>query len=177
MTAVHRRPPKEANGKNFRQYMGSKIIWAVELFWWVVSILTGIVLVLPYYDVMIDTVPFMVPNIIISILMVQCLRHIFFLRYSLLGSRKWIMIPFVFVSIPICFYTIRHYSFMMLFFETSTWGHHFSYLLNANEKMDLSKYIITEFRIISVTTIVLAIILSFRLMVALWRLINRKGPI
>ena len=64
-----------------------------------------------------------------------------------------------------------------LFFETTTWIHSFAYVLNLNEKRDLSQYVKTEFTIISVATFILAIVLSLRLIVALWRKVNNKGRI
>lgn len=154
--------------------MSNTRIWIVEIFWWIVGMVLAGCLIYPYYKEAITNLPFLVPNVIITLLMVQCIRYIFFLRESYLSRSIVSMIPLVFVSIPIIFYTIRHYSFTMLFFETNSWVHNFSYILNANEKMDLSGYIMTQFRIISVSTIVLAIIMSFRMMVGIWRKLNNR---
>ncbi|WP_236973708.1 hypothetical protein [Membranihabitans maritimus] len=157
--------------------MSKKHIFYMEVLWLVVSLLVPVVLIFPYYGEMIDSVPFLLPNFIIGFLLVQTLRHIFFLPQSLLGNSGWGMVPFVFSSIPICIYIIRQMSLVNLFFETTTWIHSFSYVLNLNEKRDLSQYVKTEFTIISVATFILAIVLSLRLIVALWRKVNNKGRI
>src|SRR5690606_38987604 len=130
--------------------MRNTYIWISELVWWTGSILIAVAIIWPFYPALIVQVPFLLPNIILVILMVQCLRLTFFLRQSLLSQMRWLIYVLTFAFIPISLYTIIRYSEMSDFFENSSWVHSFSYLLTLTEKSNLAAYIRTEFTWIAV---------------------------
>ncbi len=155
--------------------MRQKYLWISELIWWIGSLLIAMVVIWPYYSKLIVEVPFLIPNIILVILMIQCLRLTFFLEHSPFPAHRWLIYLLTFAFIPICMYTINHYSHMSRFFESSSWMHSFSYLLTLTEKSDLAVYIRTEFTWIAVTAFISGIAFSGRMIATSWRLMGSRS--
>lgn len=155
--------------------MRQKYLWITEIVWWIGSLIIGMVIVLPYYPKLIVEVPFLIPNIVLVVLMIQCFRLTFFLKQSPLPAHQWMIFTLTFAFIPICMYTINHYSQMSQFFESSSWMHSFSYLLTLTEKSVLASYIRTEFTLIAVMAFVSGITFSGHMVVTSWRLLGRRS--
>jgi len=157
--------------------MQNTYIWISELLWWTGSFILAVAIILPFYPELIVEVPFLVPNIILVILMVQCFRLTFFLRQSPLPQMPWIIFALTFAFIPVCLYAIKHYSEMSDFFENSNWVHSFSYLLTLTEKSKLAAYIRTEFTWIAVMAFISGLTFSGRMIGASWRILNKRSKI
>ena len=157
--------------------MKKKYIWISELIWWIVSALIAVAVVWPYYPALIVEVPFLVPNMVMIVLMIQCIRLTFFLRQSPWPSFRWMIFVLNFAFIPFSMYVIKHYSGMSQFFESSSWMHSFSYLLTLTEKSDLASYIRTEFTFVSVVAFISGFSFSSRMVVASWRILSRSKRI
>lgn len=145
-----------------------------EVVWWCLSFLLAFAVVYPYYPDLIVKTPFLIPNIVMVIVTIQCLRHIFFFRQSLLGNSGWMIYFIPVIVVPLVVYVIRHFNAMALFFDDTRWIHSFSYLLSVSEKSKLAKYIKTQFTFMAVATVVSGAGLSIRFMVASWRRMNKR---
>lgn len=145
-----------------------------EVVWWCLSFLLALALVYPYYPDLIVETPFLIPNIIMIVLMVQCLRHIFFFRQSLLGNSGWLIYFIPLTIVPLFIYVVRQFNHMAVFFDDTRWIHSFSYLLSVAEKSKLANYIKTQFTFVAVATIISGIGLSIRFMIASWRQANKR---
>lgn len=155
--------------------MRQKYLWITEILWWIGSLIIGVSIVLPYYPKLIVEVPFLIPNIVLVVLMIQCLRLTFFLNQSPFPAHRWMIFTLTFAFIPICMYTINHYSHMSQFFESSSWMHSFSYLLTLTEKSVLASYIRAEFTLIAVIAFISGITFSGRMVVTSWRLLGSRS--
>ena len=154
--------------------MKQNYLWISELIWWTGSALFAMAIVWPYYPELIVKVPFLLPNIILTILFIQCLRLTFLFKQSPLPRFRWLIYVLIFAFIPISMYAIRHYSEMSRFFESSTWMHSFSYLLTLTEKSELASYIKTEFTLIAVVAFIAGFTLSGRMVSASWSMMYKK---
>src|SRR5699024_3599790 len=86
-----------------------------EVVWWCLSFLLALALVYPYYPDLIVETPFLIPNIIMIVLMFQCLRHIFFFRQSLLGNSGWLLYFIPLTIVPLFIYVVRQFNHMAVF--------------------------------------------------------------
>lgn len=157
--------------------METRYLWILEIIWWVGSLLLAFMIVLPYFSDLIVQVPFLVPNIILTVVLIQCLRWTFMLRQSILSRHKWVVYFASFAFIPISLYALRHYTITRQFFENSDWIHSFSYLMSVSQKSELSSYILMEFTFISVSAFIAGFAFSGRMVVASWRIINKRQRI
>lgn len=156
--------------------MQKKYLWIAELVWWAVSLLVAGVLISPYYSELIVDVPFLIPNVILIVLGIQCLRLTLFLRFSPFSLSRWSIFPLTFAFIPVCMYAIREYSTMSQFFNTSSsWMHSFSYLLTLSEKSELADYIRTEFTWCAVIAFIGGLALSGKMIVVSWQILSGQS--
>ncbi len=156
--------------------MQNKYIWISEILWWTGSVLAGIVVVWPYYPALIVEVPFLVPNLILVVLAIQCFRLTFLLRLSVFALNRWIIFLLCFAFIPIGMYAVRQYSEMSQFFTTSSnWMHSFSYLMTLSEKSELASYIRIEFTWCAVIAFMAGIAMSGKMFVTSWRILGDRG--
>lgn len=155
--------------------MRQKYLWFTEVVWWIGSLIMAMMVIWPYYPELIVQVPFLVPNIVLVVLMVQCFRLTFFLNRSPFPAYRWLIYLLTFAFIPISMYVVNHYSHMSQFFESSTWMHSFSYLLTLSEKNDLAEYIRVEFTMIAVIAFISGISFSGRMIATSWRFLGRRS--
>ena len=155
--------------------MQQKYIWLSEFLWWLGSILAAIAIVWPYYPALIVDVPFLIPNVILVVLAVQCFRLTFLLHQSVFALNRWFIFLLTFAFIPVCMYAIKEYSEMSQFFNTSSsWMHSFSYLLTLTEKSEIASYIRIEFTWCAVITFISGIVMSGKMFVTSWRILSRR---
>lgn len=153
--------------------MNIRYLLIFEGLWWCFSLLVAGLAIYPYYSYLITDVPFLIPNIIMAVIMVHCIRHIFFFKQSFLGNSKVLVYLLNFTFIPVCLYVVRHFSEMRIFFDDSSWIHSFSYLLTLTEKSHLATYIKTQFTFIAVTTFISGIWVSVLFVIASWRQVRQ----
>ncbi|MBY5958024.1 hypothetical protein KUV50_07780 [Membranicola marinus] len=154
--------------------MKQKYLWITELIWWVGSLIIGVAIIWPYYPKLIVKVPFLIPNIVLVILMIQCFRLTLFLKRSPFPAHPWTIYMSSFAFIPICIYVVNQYSQMSQFFESSSWMHSFSYLLTLSEKSTLAVYIRTEFTLVAVVAFISGISFSGRMILTSWRFLGNR---
>jgi len=147
-------------------------LWILELVWWIGAFLIAIILIWPYYPHLIVDVPFLIPNIILTLLTVLGVRLTFMPEQSIWGQNRWAIFTLTFAFIPICIYAVKQYSIMNQYFTTSaSWMHSFSYLLTLTEKSDIAAYIKTQFTWCAVAAFFSGISMSGRMILSSWKII------
>lgn len=147
----------------------------LELLWWLVTLLLGALVLLPIY-LNIPAYPFWWINIIYVITFVTATRYIFLLRYTFLARRFWLKFAIIFLSIPFVFYLIQELNGFQTFLDEegieAVVG-----LLPLNQRLSMAQYVRNEMLLFGVGAIFSAILLPFRLLIAIWRVRNRKDTI
>ena len=150
--------------------MHSKLV--LELIWWIVTLIIVILIMMPIYNALGDNYPFYFPNILFIIIFITFTRYIFLVKYTFFADVPLIKIIFIFLPIPIFFYSIDAlYDFQRFLDEegvVSLLGK-----LSAEEQYSMAKYIRYQKIFFGTGAIITLAMLPVRMIVSLWRRKNR----
>lgn len=146
----------------------------LEIVWWLITAVIAYVVMSPIL-MRFEQFPFLWINLFYIAVLVAYSRHIFMLKHTFLAdSEPRIKVAMIFVSIPLIAFNTQ----MLWEFQTylDNGGHDtiFEYLkpsqpLNALDRQKLLDYIYTEMFFFGVGSIVVALMLPIRMVIAIWR--------
>ena len=142
----------------------------LEGLWWLVTVAVCYLILQPILEAS-PEYPFLAINVIFMVVFITFFRHIFFLPYTFLAHQKWVKIVLIFVSPVLVFSLISNLNHVITFIDE----HSIQYVLPDLSQQDLSElgtYVKTQIMLSGVGSILVAIILPFRLMLSLWRVRN-----
>ncbi len=149
----------------------SKLTGQLELIWWV---FTGILILGILYPILskVDSYPFLMTNIVCVIIFVTFTRYIFLLKYTFWAHSTYAKIGLIVACLPLLFYLISEMNAFQTYMgeeglET------FMPQLDYEGQESLGKYIRNEMILFSTGSIISAVILPLRLLLSIWRGLNR----
>ena len=152
-----------------------RLKWTMEALWLVITAVIIFGIMFPIWrDV--SEYPFNFTNMVHIFVFVTFARYIFLLKHTWLAQRKWVKIVLALSCIYIGLLLIRSLNAFTLFSEE--YGlQSFMEDLPHKAQWPLTKYIRTEFIFFAVGSIITAILFPLRLIVSIWRGINRQGKV
>ena len=153
--------------------MKNKII--LELVWWLVTLIVTLLILLPVLNYIGDKYSFYTPNAVFIALFITLTRYIFLLNHTVFATNKMVKLIFVFLPIPLFFYSIDA---LFNFQDFIDQGGHIEMLnhLRPDTAMDISRYIKYQFVFFGTGAIIVIILFPIRMIVSIWRGIN-KGTV
>ncbi len=150
--------------------MQSKL--TLEALSWLITAVLALLVLLPIYSQIGTGYPYYTPNLIFIITFITFTRYIFLLRHTPFAYNPIIKIFFIFIPIPLFFYSVDAlYDFQRFLDEdgvVSILGN-----LNGTSQYNLSKYIKYQKLFFGTGAILTLVLLPIRMMVSLWRRKNR----
>jgi len=148
-----------------------KLLLSLEIVWWLA---TALILFGTLYPILavVDDFPFFWPNILSIITLITLGRHIFLLRFSFLANLKSFKIVLFFLSIPFVFFLFSQLHAFRIYTDEVGLQKLLSELPYA-EQGKMIPYIKNEFIFFGVGAIISAVIFPFRMLMSVWRMINR----
>ena len=120
--------------------------------------------------------PFTVKNIVHIVIFVTLARYIFLLQHTWLAHAKWPKVALILASAYLVIWLTRSLNDFTLYAEE--YGlQAFMADLAHKDQWPLVKYIRTEYLFFAVGSIITAVIFPFRLLISVWRNVNRKGKV
>jgi hypothetical protein len=153
--------------------MNNKI--ALELVWWVATLVVVVLFLLPVLNYVGDKYAFYKPNIYFIVLFLTFTRYIFLLKHTFLAKAKWLKLILIFLPIPLFLYSIDA---LFNFQDYVDRGAHIDMMshLAPDTAMELAKYIKYQFIFFGTGTILVLFLLPIRMIISIWRGIN-KGTV
>ncbi len=142
-------------------------IW-LELIWWVITGLVTTVILLPILKNTIDY-PFLKINVFFIITLLTFFRYVFFLRFTFLKRLRWAKFILVFISIPLIFMLVNYLNHFLAYLDENSFD---SFLIGRADP-HLAGYIKSEMLLFGVGSVIISVILPFRMILSLWRQHNR----
>ncbi len=142
-------------------------IW-LELIWWVITGLVTTVILLPILKNTIDY-PFLKINVFFIITLLTFFRYVFFLRFTFLKRLRWAKFILVFISIPLIFMLVNYLNHFLTHLDENSFD---SFLIGRADP-HLAGYIKSEMLLFGVGSVIISVILPFRMILSLWRQHNR----
>jgi hypothetical protein len=141
-----------------------------ELLWW---ILTAIVVVMILYPVWINTkdFPFYAQNAMLIIVFITFSRYFFFLPISFIARLKWIKVAIVLSVVLFCFILATALGDFRNYMDEEGLQTLVTHL-HVTKQTSVMTYIKNEMIFFGTGSIITAILLTFRLIISLWRMRN-----
>lgn len=118
---------------------------------------------------------FYTSNILFIIIFLTYTRYIFLLKYTFLADLKWFKVVLVFLSIPLIMYGVDR----LLEFQ--------SYLdevgfvdISGNdidEASNMATYTKSQYVFFNSAALIVLVIMPFRMIMSVWRIVNKKGTV
>ena len=146
----------------------------MELTWWAVTALVACAVMYPIWPY-IDGFPVLQDNLLFIVVFITLTRYIFLLEFTFLAKIKYLKVFLVLISAPCIFYLVEHHQA----FQTNLDNIGPEYItVGVEDKkiLEMASYIKSEFTLFAVGSIVAAILFPIRMIVSVWRQIN-KGTV
>jgi len=143
----------------------------LELFWWLFTLLVVFGVLFPILR-KVESYPFFWLNVVYIIVFITFTRYVFLLKHSFLANQNRLKALLIALSVPLIFYLINGLNYFQTFLDENGFE---SFLSNLSyeEIGSMGNYIRNEMLLFAVGSIIIAIILPFRMMLSLWRWRNR----
>lgn len=148
--------------------------WAFEVIFWIVALLVVALILLPLYIKGIPF-PFYMFNIAFILIFVTFTRYIFFLRYMPFSHFTPLKMVFIFAAIPLMLFLIEGLTLFQAY-NDEVGLQELVQALSLDEQTSMMKYIRTEYLFFGVSGMICTILLPFRMIISIWRVIN-KGTV
>lgn len=149
-----------------------KKLWFLELIWWVFTFLVCAIIMLPLLRE-IPEYPFLLSNIVSILVFITFTRYIFLLNLTFLKRFMVLKIILSFASIPLIFYLVSNVNLFQTFLDENGVLPFMGHL--SPERIDvLEQYMRNEFILFGVGSVIVSVILPFRLLLSVWRQYNQK---
>ncbi len=143
-----------------------------ELLFFLLAAVLAAILIMPIIRADIGF-PFLIKNITVIVLAVLLFKHVFFLKYTWLNNFQKIKIALIPLSIPLIVFLFRLLNGFTTYIDEIPLGD-LMQDIPFEEQRTLSNYIRIEYVTMSVMAIIAALIFPFRLLVNIWREVNRR---
>jgi len=146
----------------------------LELIWW---IFTFVVLAGVLYPILtkISSYPFLLTNSLFVIIFITFTRYVFLLKHTFMAHKETIKVVIVLIIIPIIFYLVSEVNYFQTFLDERGIDS-FMQELPYEKQHGLANYIRSEMLLFGVGSVIITIILPFRLILSVWRNRN-KGTV
>lgn len=152
-----------------------KLIWNLELIWWVVTAITVYLVIRPILENF-TSFKYLWLNILYIALLITYARYIFLLKFTFLAKEQRIKLYLVFFSIPLVFFLINYLWKFQAYIDNDGHDLMFNYLktsLSDLDKKRLFNYIHTEMLFFGMGCVIAGILFPLRLVMSIWRTRNR----
>ena len=143
----------------------------LEIIWWIFTSILAAGVIYPIVSKVVDY-PFLMINIIFIFVFVTFTRYIFLLKHTFLAKQQILKAGIVLISVPIIFMLINQINLFQTFLDENG----FDGLvgdLPFGKRENIARFIRAEMLFFGVGSVISAIVLTFRLVISIWRLRNR----
>ncbi len=144
---------------------------ALELVWWVLTILLVWLVLRPIYKAM-YVWPFEYTNIVFVVTLLTLTRYVFLLKHTLINKQQVLKIVLMMLMFPLTFFLIERVNEFLVYIEEQGWepltGH-----LPQDDQPAVEAYIWGEMLFFGVGSVIAAVVFAGRMMLSVWRTRNR----
>lgn len=156
--------------------MMSNIKNNLEIYFWLLVVLMGLLILAPIYFKVGENYPFYIPNIIAIFVFLMFTRIMFFLRVAPYARSKAFRMIMIFLPIPILLYHIDSFFAFRAFIEEEGV---IKFFPNSTDFSDYNfgKYIKNQYMFFMIGAILSLIFMPIRMIISFWRTTNTKDKV
>lgn len=143
----------------------------MELLWWAFTAIVAVVVLFPVIQ-HVDNYPFLIPNIIFIIVFITFARYIFLLKYTFLANRQVLKVIIFFLCLPLIFYLVQEINAARGYLDENGIDNLVKNL-PYEKHWGFASYIKTQMNFFGAASLMVTILLPFRLLISIWRNRNR----
>ncbi|TAK44120.1 MAG: hypothetical protein EPO28_05260 [Saprospiraceae bacterium] len=143
----------------------------LELVWWMATALLLAAVLFPIYKTRADY-HFWTTNILFVLVFVTFTRYIFLLKHTFLARLQWAKVAVIIMCIPLFIYLIKVIHLFQLYLDQIGLQDIFAHL-SYNGQIHMARYVQAEMLFFGAASIIVTIILPFRMLISFWRTLNR----
>ncbi|MEM6966246.1 MAG: hypothetical protein AAF573_15895 [Bacteroidota bacterium] len=143
----------------------------MELIWWMFTAVVAIAVLFPIMK-NVDSYPFLFPNIVFIVVFITFARYFFLLKYTFLAHRQSLKVLIFFLCLPLGFYLGGEINEVRAYLDENGID---SLVKNLpyDEHWSFASYIKTQMNFFGAASLVVTVLLPFRLLLSVWRNRNR----
>lgn len=157
----------------------NRLLLYIELIWWILAAALAFVIVRPSYVHFYDF-PFLWANVLLVVLFVIYVRYLFFLKHTFIANSMAAKITFIVASIPLFIYLISQVHAFQVYLDNDGLDKLYA-IMKGEPSQDrlhaIVKYIRNEFLLFGMGSIILIVLVPFRMLVSIWRQYNNTGKV
>jgi len=146
--------------------------WTLELISWGITLVLLVLILLPIYTSIGGDYLFYIENIVSIVIFTTFTRWIFLLRHTFFGWDKKVKTILIFLMIPLFFICYDNIIDFQAYIDENDIMSMLSSLSTA-EMPKMAKYIQYQYIFFGVGAIICVVIMPFRMILSIWRQINR----
>ncbi len=143
----------------------------MELLWWVFTAVVVFAVLFPIMST-VDNYPFLIPNIIFIIVFITFSRYFFLLQHTFLAYRQILKAIVFILCIPLISYIVNELTAVRSYLDEEGIDNLVKNLEYENH-WNFTSYIKTQMYFFGAASIIVSILLPFRLLISIWRNRNR----
>jgi len=143
----------------------------MELLWWVFTAVVIFAVLFPIITT-VDDYPFLIPNIIFIIVFITFSRYFFLLQHTFLAYKQILKAIAFVLCIPLISYIVNELTAVRSYLDEEGIDSLVSNL-EYEEHWNFASYIKTQMYFFGAASIIVSILLPFRLLISIWRNRNR----
>ena len=143
----------------------------MELVWWVFTAVIAFAVLFPIMK-SVDEYPFLFPNILFIVVFITFARYIFLLKHTFLANRQILKVIIFFLCLPLFTYLVNELTSVRTFLDEQGIETLVKNLEYENH-WGFANYVKTEMYFFGAASLVVTVLLPFRLLLSVWRNRNR----
>lgn len=154
----------------------TKLKLQVEAMWWIVTLIVAYAVTYPINSYMAEQA-FLYENYLFVIIFITYTRYIFLLKHTFLAYLQPLKVILIFASIPLVFYLVELISGFQNFVDNKgleSYNAFFIEGISESKRDEISSYLSREIIFFGVSSIVVAVLMPFRMLISFWRVYNKK---
>jgi hypothetical protein len=143
----------------------------LELVWWMATALLLAGVLFPIYKSRADY-PFWITNILFVLVFITFARYIFLLKHTFLAWLQWAKVAVIILCIPLFIYQIKVMHLFQLYLDEIGLQDLFAHL-SFKGQVQMTDYVQAEMLFFGAASIIVTVLLPFRMLISYWRTRNR----
>lgn len=151
----------------------------LELIWWLVTAILVYMILYPMLNHFINY-KFLYANVLFITIFLTYTRYMFLLKHTFLAYLQPVKFLLVFASVPLAFHLIELFQNFQYFIETEGLRNieqNFKTGISAETRERVFMYMNREMLFFGVASVIVTIMMPFRMLVSFWRVYNNTGRV
>lgn len=157
----------------------TRIKLVVELIWWIITAILTLIVIFPMLNTF-KQYDFIFSNSVFVIVTITFTRYLFLLKHTFLAYFRVGKVVLLFSCIPLVFYLIgemNHFSYFLDNKGLQSFNEYFVDGVSNETRQTILTYLEREMIFSGTASVIVSILIPFRMLISVWRVYNNTGRV